>query len=81
MSLPVIVAGEAADRFGLGVVTGAYFVALAALVGSALVLAWRLGRATSGAPRHDVVRPADRPGRDAVGGCQDADPGALAATA
>lgn len=35
-------AGEAADRFGLGVVTAWYFVALAVLVSSALVLARRL---------------------------------------
>jgi len=42
MSIPVIIAGEAADRFGLGVVTAWYFVGLAILVGSALVLARRI---------------------------------------
>jgi hypothetical protein len=38
MSLPVLVAGVAADRLGLGVVTAGYLVALTALVGGALVL-------------------------------------------
>jgi MFS family permease len=42
MSVPVIVAGELADRFGLGVVTGWYFAALAVLAGTALVLGRRL---------------------------------------
>ena len=35
MSVPVIIAGTAADRFGLGTVTGWYVVALGVLVGAA----------------------------------------------
>ncbi len=42
MSVPVIIAGEVADRFGLGTVTAGYFVALTVLVGAALLLAHRL---------------------------------------
>jgi MFS family permease len=42
MSVPVIVAGEAADRLGLGAVTVWYFVGLALFVGSALTLSRRL---------------------------------------
>ena len=42
MSVPVVIAGEAADRFGLGVVTAWYFVGLVVLVGTALVLGRRL---------------------------------------
>jgi hypothetical protein len=38
----VIVAGEAADRLGLGAVTVWYFVGLALFVGSALTLSRRL---------------------------------------
>jgi hypothetical protein len=47
LSVPVIIAGEAADRFGLGVVTAWYFVGLAALVGVGLVLAGNLVDATA----------------------------------
>ena len=42
MSVPVIIAGEAADRFGLGIVTGWFLVGVITLVGAALVLAPRL---------------------------------------
>jgi MFS family permease len=42
MSVPVILAGEAADRFGLGVVTAWYFAGLAVLVSFALLLGRRL---------------------------------------
>ena len=38
LSVPVIIAGEAADRVGLGVVTAWYLVGLAVVVGSALLL-------------------------------------------
>ena len=41
LSLPVIVAGAAADRFGLGVVTAWYFLGLALLVAVALLLSHR----------------------------------------
>src|SRR5690242_6464620 len=41
LSVPVIVAGEAADRFGLRVVTAWYVAGLAIVVGSALVLSRR----------------------------------------
>lgn len=41
MSVPVIVAGEAADRFGLGVVTAWFLVGLAVLAGTAAVLSRR----------------------------------------
>jgi MFS family permease len=41
LSVPVIIAGEAADRLGLGSVTAWYFVGLTIFVGSALVLAHR----------------------------------------
>ncbi len=50
LSLPVIVAGEAADRFGLGVVTAWYFVGLTVLVGAALVLARRAAARCAEAP-------------------------------
>jgi MFS family permease len=42
LSVPVIIAGEAADRFGLGVVTAWYFAGLALVVSFALLLGWRL---------------------------------------
>src|SRR5262249_29622404 len=41
LSLPVIIAGETADRVGLSVVTGLYFVALVVLAASAYVFARR----------------------------------------
>jgi MFS family permease len=47
LSAPVIIAGEAADRFGLGVVTAWYFVGLAVLVGVGLVLAGNLVETTA----------------------------------
>ncbi|MDQ1541489.1 MAG: hypothetical protein QOH29_2215 [Actinomycetota bacterium] len=53
MSVPVIIAGELADRFGLGAVTAGYFVALTLLVGAALVLAHRLVET----PATDLVDP------------------------
>jgi MFS family permease len=42
MSVPMIIAGEAADRFGLGVVTAWFFVGLAVLAGSAVARAGRV---------------------------------------
>jgi MFS family permease len=42
MSVPVIIAGEAADRFGLGIVTAWFFVGLAVLAASAIALAGRV---------------------------------------
>jgi MFS family permease len=42
LSVPVIIAGEAADRFGLGVVTAWYFAGLTLVAGFALLLGWRL---------------------------------------
>ncbi len=41
MSLPVVIAGLSADRFGLGVVTGWYLAALAALVLTAVAVGHR----------------------------------------
>jgi uncharacterized membrane protein YhaH (DUF805 family) len=45
MSLPLIVAGEAAEGLGLRAVTTWYFVGLAVFVGAALVLSRRLEQA------------------------------------
>jgi MFS family permease len=44
MSLPVLAAGVAADRFGLGVVTGWYFAGLVLLAGTALAFVRRAAR-------------------------------------
>jgi MFS family permease len=44
LSVPVIVAGEAADRFGLRVVTAWYVLGLTVVVGAALVLSRRGSR-------------------------------------
>jgi MFS family permease len=55
LSVPVIAAGVAADRFGLATVTGWYSVALAVLVGSVLLRSRR--RAGSRAPgSHQTTR-------------------------
>jgi MFS family permease len=50
LSMPVIIAGLAADRVGLGIVTAWYFAALALLAGVAAVLLGRLE-----APHDDVT--------------------------
>jgi MFS family permease len=55
MSVPVIIAGEAADRFGLGVVTAWFFVGLAALVGSAIVLAGRVAETAADDVTADIA--------------------------
>jgi MFS family permease len=41
ISLPVIIAGQAADRFGLAAVTAWYFVGIVIVVAVALLLLWR----------------------------------------
>ena len=49
LSMPVVVAGIAADEFRLGAVTFAFFAALTALVGVALVVARRVASPEAGA--------------------------------
>ncbi len=66
----MIIAGEAADRFGLGVVTAWYFVALAVLVATALFLGRRL-----------VETPADDLAADLARLVIEPDPTEMAATA
>ena len=58
LSLPVIIAGVAADRFGLQVVTVWYFAALTCVVGAALALVQRAPQsepATSRTVRREPV--------------------------
>jgi MFS family permease len=55
LSVPVIVAGEAADRFGLGVVTAWYFAGLTVLVAAAVVLGRRLVETPAGDRMADLA--------------------------
>jgi MFS family permease len=62
LSVPVVVAGVAADRFGLGAVTYAFFAALTAFVGVLLVWARHVADPATGAEAEliELSRDADR---------------------
>ena len=62
LSVPVIVAGVAADRFGLGAVTYAFFAALTAFVGVLLVWARHVVDPATGAEAEliELSRDVDR---------------------
>jgi hypothetical protein len=62
LSVPVVVAGVAADRFGLGAVTDAFFAALTAFVGVLLVWARHVADPATGAEAEliELSRDADR---------------------
>ncbi len=75
LSVPVLIAGAAADSVGLGVVTGWYVVGLAVLIGWALVL----GRRAVEVPAHRIG--AASPGADLIELPVEPEPGDMPATA
>jgi MFS family permease len=60
LSVPVIIAGEAADRFGLATVTAWFFVGLTLLVGAAIGFQSRVAVTRSIDSEHVVELPAER---------------------